>query len=81
MKLFGLCFLIFVVLNETSAWRTFWRGRRFDGNVGHPTDFQGSLRNAGDEDLWFEQKLDHFEPMNDKTWKQVCIFRLFRRQI
>lgn len=60
-----------------------------EGNVGHPTVFRGQLRSEGDEDLWFEQKLDHFEPISDKTWMQVrtsrnysllrnYIFRQFR---
>lgn len=24
-------------------------------------------------DEWFDQKLDHFDPMNNVTWKQVII--------
>lgn len=70
-----LSFVLVIVIafsGPTFGWRTFWKGRRFDGNVGHPTDYRGLLGSAaGDEDLWFTQKLDHFELMNDKTWKQV----------
>jgi hypothetical protein len=56
----------------TYGWRNFWKGRKFGGNVGHPTDSKGIL-SSENEDLWFTQKLDHFEPMNTKTWKQVKI--------
>lgn len=62
--------VIFLIAEPACGWRVFWKGRRFDGNVGHPTDYHGRLGSDG-EDLWFTQKLDHFEPMNDKTWKQV----------
>ena len=73
VKSLCLIFLaLFVIFEPTLCWRTFWKGRRFDGNVGHPTDIKGKLGSEGDEDLWFIQKLDHFEPANDKTWKQVC---------
>lgn len=72
MKIFCLIFVsLLLICVPTLGWRTFWKGRRFDGNVGHPTDFKGQLGGEGDEDLWFTQKLDHFEPTNDKTWKQV----------
>jgi len=30
-----------------------------------------SLRTLNIEDEWFIQKLDHFNPTNNKTWKQV----------
>lgn len=70
----SLCLIfvsLLVICDPSFGWRTFWKGRRFDGNVGHPTDFKGRLGSDGDEDLWFNQKLDHFEPTNDQTWKQV----------
>lgn len=63
--------LVLMTSAPALAWRTFWKGRRFDGNVGHPTDFHAALGAQSDDDLWFMQKLDHFEPTNDKTWKQV----------
>lgn len=70
--LFGFLFLVVLCFMPISAWRTFWKGRKFGGNLGHPTDSKGILMNDGEnEDLWFVQKLDHFEPMNTKTWKQV----------
>jgi hypothetical protein len=72
MKLSLIFVILFVTFQPIFGWRTFWKGRKFDGNVGHPTDSRGNLReNVGGDDLWFTQKLDHFEPMNDKTWKQV----------
>lgn len=74
MKIFCLFFVIFVAFSEpVFGWRNFWKGRRFEGNVGHPTKFRGSLESKGNDDLWFTQKLDHFTPMNDKTWKQVWL--------
>lgn len=72
VKKFVFCLaLILAISVPVLGWRTFWKGRRFNGNVGHPTDFHHSLGVESDEDLWFKQKLDHFEPTNDKTWKQV----------
>lgn len=45
--------------------------RRYIG-VGEPKSSQN--RNAIDfEDKWFLQKLDHFNPINNITWKQVLI--------
>lgn len=70
--LFSVIFLA-SLCEPTYGWRSFWKGRRFGGNVGHPTDSKGLLSSDENEDLWFVQKLDHFEPMNTKTWKQVTI--------
>jgi hypothetical protein len=33
--------------------------------------FSHQLRAARIEPQWFEQKLDHFNPQNTQTWKQV----------
>jgi hypothetical protein len=72
MKSLSLILVIFIAFSEPAfGWRHFWKGRRFEGNVGHPTEFRGNLRNKGDDDLWFKQKLDHSQPMDDKTWNQV----------
>lgn len=70
-KLISTFALVLAISVPALGWRTFWKGRRFDGNVGHPTDFHRTLEAENDEDLWFKQKLDHFEPTNDKTWNQV----------
>lgn len=72
MQSLKLILVVFVAISQPAlGWRSFWKGRRFDGNVGDPTNFKPLLGAEGADDLWFNQKLDHFEPMNDKTWKQV----------
>lgn len=68
---------VLLVTDTALGWRSFWKGRRVGGNVGHPSDFHGSLESDGSEDLWFEQKLDHFEPLSDKTWNQVRVTSAF----
>lgn len=71
LKRLSLIFVIVAAIcSPALGWRNFWKGRRFEGNVGHPTDFRGELGSDGG-DLWFTQKLDHSQPMDDKTWKQV----------
>lgn len=83
MKSFYLVLVIVIAFSEsTFGWRNFWKGRKFDGNVGHPTEFRGSLKSEGNEDIWFTQKLDHSAPMNDKTWNQVRLnFNLRLKEI
>lgn len=75
MKTFSLILALLMVCEPSFGWRSFWKGRRFDGNVGHPSDFHGKLGGEAHDDLWFNQKLDHFEPISDETWKQVCDLR------
>lgn len=71
MKTFILKAAIFVLfINAVCGWRHFWKGRKFNGNLGDPTHFHLKLGSAS-EDLWFTQNLDHFEPLNRKTWNQV----------
>ena len=60
-----------VLCEPILCWRNFWKGRKYGGNLGHPTDNKKIHELGENEDLWFTQKLDHFEPMNAKTWKQV----------
>lgn len=68
--------MIFVIsINSAVSWRSFWKGRKSGGNLGHPDKFHfnHNLKESDDssEDKWFEQKLDHFDPRSDKTWQQV----------
>jgi hypothetical protein len=58
--------LIFGSFQESFGIRKFWRGRRFEAEPAEPKKLEGN------EDLWFEQQLDHFDPTNSKTWKQVA---------
>lgn len=67
-----LLVILLIFCQPSESWRTFWKGRRYGGNIGHPVDSKGLLRDADDnEDLWFTQNLNHFDPMNLQTWKQV----------
>lgn len=71
VKSLCLILVIFIAFSEPAfGWRHFWKGRRFEGNVGHPTEFRGKLKSENNDDLSFTQKLDHSDPMNDKTWDQ-----------
>jgi len=38
--------------------------------LGEP-NLPASLRTMNTEDEWFIQKLDHFNPTDNRTWKQV----------
>lgn len=72
MKAWKFCILLFVIsFYEVSCWKKFWRGRIFDGGE------QYELGAA--EDLWFEQYLDHFDPTNTNTWKQVNLYSFKKR--
>ncbi|CAO1329149.1 unnamed protein product [Diamesa hyperborea] len=57
---------------EIHCWRGgFWKGRKFNGNVGDPTNFKhDNLLSSSANELWFIQNLDHSDPMNTRTWKQ-----------
>lgn len=63
-------FVIFLIsLENANGWRTFWKGRRRDGNLMHP--HVNETKYQLPEDEWFEQKLDHFNDSSTTTWKQV----------
>lgn len=50
--------------------RSFYRGRSSGGGLGSP-----DLSRPNDplpKDQWFAQFLDHFNPTDARTWKQVC---------
>lgn len=79
--LLSFVFLVVLCCLPVNGWRSFWKGRRFGGNLGHPTDSKGILNDGENEDLWFVQKLDHFEPMNVKTWKQVKFKNSFKLKV
>lgn len=55
-----------------SPWRVFQRGRFVGGNLGVPSGgFEESNLIVKTE--WFLQRLDHFNPTDTRTWKQVFI--------
>lgn len=67
--------LLLFDVNLCWAWRGFWKGRRFNGNLGDPFDSMTTAQLPPDE--WFEQELDHFDAINTKTWNQVNIIIRF----
>ncbi|XP_062136951.1 putative serine protease K12H4.7 [Drosophila sulfurigaster albostrigata] len=64
-----LHFLFATLISQTEC-LGFRRGRRFDGFVGEPSKVAGLQRLLDSEDLWFEQRLDHFTPKDTRTWQQ-----------
>ncbi|KAM8707884.1 hypothetical protein ACLKA7_014933 [Drosophila subpalustris] len=48
----------------------FRRGRQVDGFLGDPSKIATLQRALDVEDLWFEQRLDHFQSDETRTWKQ-----------
>lgn len=60
-----LVLTILLAVNHTVAWKYFWRGKWIERKIERPdnSDFP--------PDQWFEQKLDHFDVINSKTWEQV----------
>lgn len=70
-----LIFLIACIsLQYAEGRRLFWKGRRDGGNLIAP---QSNIsRELLPPDLWFDQKLDHFNDTNMGQWKQVSHFSL-----
>lgn len=48
----------------------FRRGRLSNGFLGEPSKVATLQRSLESEDLWFEQRLDHFKPSDSRSWKQ-----------
>ncbi|KAH8364276.1 hypothetical protein KR084_005086 [Drosophila pseudotakahashii] len=48
----------------------FRRGRLDKGFLGEPSKIPTLQRSLDSEDLWFEQKLDHFKASDTRTWQQ-----------
>lgn len=63
--------LISLVLN-VYPWRIFFRGREIGGNIGKPLSETNGITDIPEE--WFTQTLDHFNPVDDRTWQQVFFF-------
>lgn len=63
-----LCSLTLVV--NIHAWKIFHRGRGAGGNLGLPV--RSSISSVKQiPEKWFIQNLDHFNPVDQRTWKQV----------
>lgn len=76
--LYRLClvvFVLFVILQTDKndgvvALKNYRLGRYWHGFLGEPSKIP-SLQSAREpEDLWFVQRLDHFNDKNTVTWKQ-----------
>lgn len=59
-----------ILIAKIHSWRIFHRGRGVGGNLGTPVRHHLSdLREIPEQ--WFLQELDHFNPSDDRKWKQV----------
>lgn len=67
--------IILNIINISTAWHTFLRGRSKYGNLGEPTlSFKTYVL---PEEQWFTQHLDHFNPTDARVWKQVLYNKRF----
>lgn len=64
--------LILLILVESDCLRFFNKGRAKGGNLGEPNTSKSSLLHSSAfvRTKWYEQKLDHFNPRDNTTWKQ-----------
>jgi len=73
-----LYLIVLTILNLgfISSTPLFFRGRPLTkhGMLGIPTSQFNQIDRQQDlpKAQWFEQKLDHFDPVDTRTWKQVC---------
>lgn len=65
-----ICFLC--VFAGVNSWRKFERGRKSTGNIGEPKSQKTQLKDIPTQ--WYFQNLDHFNPTDERTWKQVIAF-------
>ena len=65
MRLIAITLSVFLFVEYAAGWKHFWRGKWRSKHV---------EAQDGPPDQWFEQKLDHFNVVNTKTWKQVHNF-------
>ncbi|TDG53132.1 hypothetical protein AWZ03_000675 [Drosophila navojoa] len=68
----GLCLplLVLVCLIAQSSSLGFRNGRHMNGFLGQPSSMPTLQRSLSVEDLWFEQRLNHFKPDDTRTWQQ-----------
>lgn len=68
MLLTKLLVFLLAGVNFSLGWRNFMHGRMKGGNLGTPI-LSGNY--VAFEDQWFTQFLDHSNPTDARTWKQV----------
>lgn len=66
-------FYLLLVFMRVDCGKFFRNGRESGGNVGKPNGFKLRFPKQFPE-LWFTQKLDHFNPNNEVTWQQVLLY-------
>ncbi|KAH8397566.1 hypothetical protein KR222_010250 [Zaprionus bogoriensis] len=64
-----LLLLLACLIAQCDAWG-FRRGRQFNGFLGSPSKMLSLYRTLDVEDMWFKQRLDHFQPADTRTWRQ-----------
>uniref|UniRef100_A0A336K475 CSON000635 protein n=1 Tax=Culicoides sonorensis TaxID=179676 RepID=A0A336K475_CULSO len=74
MRLILYLLLFSCISSYCYAIRNFWRGRYSGGALGQPSkvyNYKKHLLSSANEEKWFTQQLDHFDPTNlSKTWQQ-----------
>ncbi|KAH8286034.1 hypothetical protein KR054_001569 [Drosophila jambulina] len=65
----GLTLLLLGLIVPSHGVR-FRRGRLYSGFLGDPSHKATLQRSLTAEDLWFEQRLDHFNRQDTRTWQQ-----------
>lgn len=70
MRLLCASVVLLAAFSSAFGWKVFhlgkfWGPRRLDSQLSAQTSFA---------DIWFDQKLDHFDPTNGDKWKQVKTF-------
>lgn len=69
MEALSVCLLLICLIAQCKSFG-FRHGRRVNGFLGRPSKFISLFRVQEAEDKWFEQKLDHLNPKDTRTWKQ-----------
>ncbi|EDW69202.1 putative serine protease K12H4.7 [Drosophila virilis] len=70
----GYCLLPLLLLAcliaQSSSLGSFRLGRHVNGFLGGPSKIATLQQSMDVEDLWFEQRLDHLQPDDTRTWQQ-----------
>ena len=69
-----LVFFVYLHADKSSSVlalnKNYYLGRHWNGFLGEPSKIPSLQYDRDVEDLWFEQRLDHFDDKNTLTWKQ-----------
>lgn len=64
-----LLILLVIAISANNIEGKFFRGKHFNSRRNLVEQLSSGI--GDDPELWFDQILDHFEPTNNATWKQV----------